>query len=66
MVLPSKVCEDFFSKNKLLMNGQKLLGGKKNYGEVVLNRRTNNAIMSRFGRSFVNDKCIFQLPIGLI
>ena len=30
--------------------------GKKNYGEVVLNWRT----MLRFGRSFINDKCIFQ------
>ena len=66
MVLPSKVCEDSFSKNKLLISGQKLFGGKKIYREVVLNRRTNNAIMSRFGKSFINDKCIFQLPVGLI
>ena len=29
---------------------------KKNYGEVVLNWRTNYQIMPRFGRSFVNDK----------
>ena len=34
--------------------------GQKNYGEVVLNWRTNDQIMSRFGRSFINDKCIFQ------
>ena len=34
--------------------------GKKNYGEVLLNWRTNDQIMPRFGRSFINDKCIFQ------
>ena len=28
--------------------------------EVVLNRRTNDQIMPGFGRSFINDKCIFQ------
>ena len=58
MVLPSKVWEDFFQK-KLLMRGQKLFWAKK-YGEIVFNRRTNNQIMAMFGRSFINDKCIFQ------
>ena len=53
---------DFFSKKKLLMRGQKLFG-QKNYGEVVLNWRTNDQIMPRFGRSFINDKCF---PLGLI
>ena len=53
-----------FFKKKLLMRGQKLLW-EKNYGEVVLNRRTNDQIMPRFGRSFIKDKCIFQLPLNL-
>ena len=57
MVLPSKVWEDFFQK-KLLMRGQKLFWAKNN-GGVVLNRRTNDQIMAMFGRSFINDKCIF-------
>ena len=40
--------------------GDKNFFGQKNYGEVVLNWRTNDQIMPRFGRSFINDKCIFQ------
>ena len=41
--------------------GDKNLFGQKNYGEVVLNWRTNDQIMPRFGRNFIiNDKCIFQ------
>ena len=32
---------------------------KKKY-EVDLNWRTNDNIMSRFGRSFIDNKCIFQ------
>ena len=48
----------FFRKN-LLMREQKLFWSKK-YGEVVLNWRANDQIMPRFGRSFINDKCIFQ------
>ena len=39
---------------------EKTFFGQKNYGEVVLNRRTNEQIMPRFGRSFINDKYIFQ------
>ena len=34
--------------------------GLKKYGEVILNGRTNYQIMSRWGRSFINGKCIFQ------
>ena len=34
--------------------------GKTKYEEVVLNSRTNDQIMAMFGRSFINDKCIFQ------
>ena len=30
--------------------------GDKNHGDVVLNRKTNDQIMPRFGRSFINDK----------
>ena len=45
---------NIFPQKKLLMRGQ-------NYGEVVLNLRTNGQIMPRFGRSFIiDDKCIFQ------
>ena len=38
----------------------KFFGGQKNYGEVVLNWRTNDRIMSWFGKTFINDKNIFQ------
>ena len=47
----------FFQK-KLLMREQKLFWSK-NYGKVVLNCRTNDQIMRRFGKSFINDKCIY-------
>ena len=48
-----------FSK-KSFSWGEKNFFGQKNYGEVVLNWRTNDQIMPRFWRSFINDKCIFQ------
>ena len=53
MVLPSKVWEDFFQKKV------------SHYGEVVLNRRTNDQIMAMLGRSLIGDKYIFHY-IGLI
>ena len=34
--------------------------GQKNYGEVILNERTNDQVMPRCGRSFINDKYTFQ------
>ena len=34
--------------------------GQKIYRDVVLTRRTNDQIMPRFGRIFINDKCISQ------
>ena len=34
--------------------------GKKKLWEVVLNRRTSDQIIPRFGRIFINDKCIFE------
>ena len=41
--------------------GDKNIFGHKYYEEVVLNWRTNDHIMPRFGRSFIiNNKCIFQ------
>ena len=46
--------------SKVVPWGDKNFFGKKNYGEVVLNRRGNDQIMPRFGRSLINDKCIFQ------
>ena len=49
-----------FFLTKLLMRRQKLFWAKKNYGEVVLNCKSNDQIMPRSGRSFINDKCIFQ------
>ena len=57
MVLPAKVWEDF--QKKASHEGTKTILGK-NYGEGALNWRTNDQIMPRFGRSFINDKCIFQ------
>ena len=30
------------------------------YGEVILNGRTTDQIMPMWGRSFINEKCIFQ------
>ena len=58
MVLPSKVCEGFFQK-KASHEGTNFFG-QKNYGKVFLTWRTNDQIMPRFSRCFINDKCIFQ------
>ena len=49
----------FFPK-KAFHEGTKAFLCKKKYVEVVLNWRTNYQIIPRFGRSFINDKCIFQ------
>ena len=49
----------FFLK-KASRERKKNFFGQNNYGEVVLNWRSNDQIMPRFGRSFKNDKCIFQ------
>ena len=43
-----------FFQEKLPIRGQKLFYVKKKYGEVVLNWRTNDQVMPRFGRSFIN------------
>ena len=56
---PLKVWEHLFQRKSFSWE-EKNFFGKKNYGKVVLNRRTNDQIMSRFGRSFINDNCIFQ------
>ena len=40
------------------MRGQKLFWANKSY-EAVFNR-TDDQIMPRFGRNFMNDKCFFQ------
>ena len=58
VVLPSKVWEDFFQK-AVYHEGTKAFLCKNKYGEVVLNRSTNDQIMAMFGRSFINDKYIF-------
>ena len=51
----------FFQKIYIYFHGRtKTFLGNKNYGKVFLNRRTNDQIMPRFGRSFISDKCIFQ------
>ena len=52
--------EGFFPKKKSFSLRDKNFFGQKNYREVVLNRRTNDQIITMFGRSFINDKCIFQ------
>ena len=41
-MLPYKVCEDLFQK--IFYKGTKAFSGHKNYGEGVLNRRTNDQI----------------------
>ena len=58
VVLPSKVWEDFFQKT-VYHEGTKAFLLQKKYGQVVLNRSTNDQIMAMFGRSFINDKYIF-------
>ena len=47
-----------FSKKKLFMRGLKHFWGKKLW-EIILNSRTNDQIMPRFGRSFITDTFIF-------
>ena len=34
--------------------------GQRIYGEVILSANSNYKIIPRWGRSFMNDKCIFQ------
>ena len=41
---------------------EKNVFGHRIYGEVILNWRTNDQIMPRWQRSFINEKCIFQYP----
>ena len=55
--LSSSVCGNSFPKNAF--HGETNFFGQI-YGEVILNGRTNDQIMPRW-RSFINDKCIFQL-----
>ena len=51
----------FSKKKKLLMRGQKLFWAKKIRRSLFyIGRLINDHIMPRFGRSFINDKCIFQ------
>ena len=50
--------EGFFQKT-VYHEGTKAFLRKNKYGEVVLNRSTNDQIMAMFGRSFINDKYIF-------
>ena len=57
--IPLQSMEWFFQK-KAFHERTKTFLGKKNYGEVVLNRRTNDPIIPRFKRSFIIDKCIFH------
>ena len=44
--------------------GTKILG-QIIYGEVILNGRTNDQTMLRWGRSLINDTCIFQYSSNL-
>ena len=50
--------EGFFQKT-VYNEGTKAFLRQNKYGEVVLNRSTNDQIMAMFGRSFINDKYIF-------
>ena len=43
----------------LLLMGDKLFG-QRTHGEVIVNGRTNDQIIPSWGKSFRNDKCIFQ------
>ena len=56
---PLKYRRIFFQK-KSFSREDKRFFGQKHYGKVVLNWRTNDHIMTRFGKRFINDKCIFQ------
>ena len=60
MVLLSKVWENFFPKKSFSWEDRKLFWAKKLGEVIVLNRRTNDQIMPRFEKSFINNKCIFQ------
>ena len=53
-----KNMKDSFSKKGF--HERTIFFGKKIYGQVVLSRKTNDQIMLRFGRTFINDKYIFQ------
>ena len=46
-----KVWEEFFSKEAFY--GGKTFFGKNIYGEIILNGRTNDQIMLKWGRSFI-------------
>ena len=48
----------FFPKKSFSLENKSFFG-QKNYGEVVLNRRTNDQIMAVFGRSFKDNEYIF-------
>ena len=49
----------FFQK-KASHERKKTFFAQNNYGKIALNWRTNGQIIARFGRSFINDKFIFQ------
>ena len=62
---PLRKYESFFSKKSFSWWeggrwGKGDFFGLKTYKEVILNRRTNDQIISRWGRSFINGKFIFQ------
>ena len=40
--------------------------GETIYGEVILNGGTNDKIMSRWGRSFINNKNIFSSNLNTV
>ena len=53
------VIPTFFPKKTLLMRGQKLFYVKRIWGGCS-KLEDNYQIIPRFGRSIINDKCIFQ------
>ena len=55
--VPLKKCFFFFKKR---FSWETNFFVKKFFGEVALNGRTNDQIIPRWGRSFINDKCILQ------
>ena len=46
--------------SKISFSLRKKYFGQKIYGEIILNGKTNDQILLRWGRSFINNKCLFH------
>ena len=63
MVLLRNVLEGFFQKKFFVAMVQTFLG-QKIYGNVIQNGRTNDQIILRWGRSFMNLKITVNLYLN--